>query len=234
MIDSRTSLRRPPPGLLALAVAMLPLALPTGVVRAGEAAPSGAAVAAPTTGAPAGDWPCVQRKVDNIALSQVWDGPPVEEIKDWQDDEAIAKLITYLATRKYSIEDATAAIEKFSASQPDAERDTKLVKLFAGYFQTVAAERRTIISGIVKYSRRQKEKAEIIEGKGKTIAELESKSGQDEAAAAELAKLQEEYDWDTRIFKERNDNLPIACELPVLLDQRLFEVAKSIRGLMKS
>ena len=29
------------------------------------------------------DWPCLQKKVENLAASQVWDGPALEGIKDW-------------------------------------------------------------------------------------------------------------------------------------------------------
>jgi hypothetical protein len=89
------------------------------------------------------------------------------------------------------------------------------------------------MSGIEKYNKRQRERATVIEDKGKVIAELESKGATDDAAVAELAKLQEDYDWETRIFKERNDNLPVACEIPVLIDQRLFDLARTVRGMMK-
>jgi hypothetical protein len=180
------------------------------------------------------DWPCIQKKVENIAASQVWSGPSLDEAKGWQDDEAVAALVRRLTTRRYAIPEAIEAAKKFADEQPEAERDRRLTKVFAGVFETLSAERRTIMAGIEKYNKRQKERATVIEDKGKAIAELEAKGVTDEAAMAELAKLQEDYDWEQRVFKERNDNVPIACELPVLIDQRLFELGQALHGMMKA
>jgi hypothetical protein len=180
------------------------------------------------------DWPCVQKKVEEIAVSQVWDGPQIDTVKGWQDDDAVAVLVRRLANRKFTLAEAEALVKDFAESQPEASRDKRLTLVFAGFFETVASERKTILAGIEKYNRRQKERAEVLAEKGKKIAEIEDAAATDEAVAQELAKLQEDYDWETRIFKERNDSIPIACELPVLIDQRLFDLARTIRGLMKS
>lgn len=181
------------------------------------------------------DWPCIQRKIENLAVSQMWDGPPIENLK-WQDDDAITALIKVLATRKNGLDVATDAIKKYAAGLPEAERNAKLTMLFAGFFETLSAERRTIMSGIEKYNKSQRKRAGDIEESGKALADLEAKAAaasDDQKLAEDLQKAQDDYDWQTRIFKERNDNLPIACELPVLLDQRMFELAKVIRGEMK-
>lgn len=180
------------------------------------------------------DWPCLQKKVENLAVSQVWDGPSIDGIKGWQDDAAISALVGVLATRKNSLDQATAAVKSFADGQPEADRDQQLTTVFAGLFEKLTTERRTIMTGIEKYNRSQRKRAADIEEKGKALADLEAKAGSDDKAAEELAKAQEDYEWQTRIFKERGDNLPIACELPVLIDQRLFNLAKVIRGFMKS
>lgn len=180
------------------------------------------------------DWPCLQKKVENLAANQVWDGPAIDTIKEWDKDETVAALVKQLVLRKFTIDEVTASLKKYAEALPDAERNQRLTTVFAGLFETMATERRTIMSGIEKYNRSQRKRAADVEEKGKALAELESKAGADETAAAELAKAQDDYEWQTRIFKERNDNLPIACELPVLIDQRLFDLAKTIRGLMKS
>lgn len=192
---------------------------------------AGASIAADKTHP---DWPCLQKKIEEVSVTQVWDGPAIDDIKGWRDDEDVAKLVQFLVTRKHSVDEASAEIKKYAEALPATERDKRMTTVFAGLFETMSAERRTILSGIEKYNKRQKERADIVELKGKAIEELEAKASKDEAAAAELEKAQEDYEWETRIFKERNDNVPIACELPVLIDQRLFELAKSIRGLMKS
>src|SRR5262245_4050345 len=39
------------------------------------------------------DWPCVQRKVVVLTSAQMWDGPQVDELTHWRDNEEIKKLI---------------------------------------------------------------------------------------------------------------------------------------------
>lgn len=180
------------------------------------------------------DWPCIQKKIETIAASQVWDGPSIENVSGWYDDDNIMALIKHISSRAVPIDEAKKMIEDFAKTQADDKRDERLTLLFAGLFEKASNERSTMLKGIEKYNKRQREIAKVLEEKGKALAELEAKAMSDAAAAEELAKSQEAYDWDTRIFKERNDNIPVACELPVLLDQRLFDLAREIRALMKS
>ena len=180
------------------------------------------------------DWPCVQKKVETLGVSQIWDGPSIEGVTGWLDDDDVRVLIANLMSRKIPEENAQALIKKFADAQPDASREARLTLVFAGLFDGVENERKTLLAGIEKFNRRQKERAVVLEAKGKAISELEAKASSDEAAAQELAKAQEDFDWETRIFQERNNNIPIACELPGLIDQRLYALAHYIRSLMKS
>jgi hypothetical protein len=55
----------------------------------------------------------------------------------------------------------------------------------------------------------------------------------DETAKAELKAAEDRYNWDTRFFAERQESLPYACEIPVQIEQRAFDLAREIRALMK-
>jgi hypothetical protein len=46
-----------------------------------------------------------------------------------------------------------------------------------------------------------------------------------EAADEEARQLQ----WDTRLFDERRQYLAIVCESPILIEQRLFALARVIQ-----
>ena len=35
------------------------------------------------------DWPCVQKKVETLGVSQVWDGPSIEGVTGWLDDDDV-------------------------------------------------------------------------------------------------------------------------------------------------
>jgi hypothetical protein len=51
----------------------------------------------------------------------------------------------------------------------------------------------------------------------------------DQAVQQQRADLQNELIWDTRIFDDRQRLLPAICEQPVLLEQRLYQLARAVR-----
>jgi hypothetical protein len=191
---------------------------------------AGAAIAAET---PNPDWPCVQRKVATLTAAQMWDGPPVEGLTGWHKNEEIGKLIAVLANRRVPPEQAAAAIDSFAAGQPQGNRDEALKLLFAGLLATVNADRAVVMSGIERFQKRQRARAAEIERQGAAIRQLREKAATDEMARAELATAEDRYNWDVRVFTERQQSLPLACEIPVLIEQRLFELTREIRARMQ-
>ena len=194
-----------------------------------------ALVASAALGADSGsqDWPCVQRKVTQLTSAQFWDGPQVDGLSLWQDNAAIDKLIPVLVSRRVPIEDAAAAIERFAAEQPQASRDETLKQLFAGLLATVNNERRLVISGIERFQQRQRGRAQEIERQGIEIHQLKERAATDESARAALMLAEDKYKWDVREFTERQQSLPLACEVPVLIEQRLFALGREIRSHMR-
>jgi hypothetical protein len=178
------------------------------------------------------DWPCIQHKVATLTSAQMWDGPDVDSLDQWRDNADIKKLIAVLASRRVPIEEATAAIDRFAAGQPQDKRDEALKLLFAGLLNTVNNDRAVVMGGIERFQQRQKARAAEIERQGAAIRQLKERAAGDEKARSELAAAQDKYDWDVRVFTERQQSLPLACEVPVLIEQRLFEVAREIRSRM--
>jgi hypothetical protein len=196
----------------------------------------GAAVAAePSKDARPGnpDWPCIQHKVLTLTSAQMWDGPPVDDLEEWRDNPETVKLIPTLASRRVPLEQAAAAIEAFAAAQPKDKRDEALRQLFAGLLRNVNADRAVVMAGIERFQKRQKARAEAIQRQGDAIRQLRTKVEKDEKARAELATAEDRYNWDVRVFTERQQSLPLACEVPVLIEQRLFEIAREIRARMQ-
>lgn len=178
------------------------------------------------------DWPCVQKKVLNLSPAAIWDGPSIEDHKNWFSAEKIPALVTKLASRRVSMERATLAIDEFAASLPEAERDAQLTKLFAGLFDTVNTQRRAIIGGIEKYQRSQKSRASELEQQGVNLANLRGDIIVDDTSAVPESEEEQKLYWAGRIFQERQSNIPIACELPALLEERLFPLTQHIRSKM--
>ena len=97
---------------------------------------------------------------------------------------------------------------------------------------TVNSDRAVVISGIERFQQRQKARSAEIERQGAAIRQLKERAANDEKARAELAAAEDRYDWDVRVFSERQQSLPLACEVPVLIEQRLFELGREIRSRM--
>jgi hypothetical protein len=170
------------------------------------------------------DWPCVQRKVAKMTSSQMWDGPPVDDLTQWRDNEAIGKLIPVLASRRVPVEDAAAAVEAFAAAQPQDKRDDALKLLFAGLLSAVNNDRAIVLSGIERFQRRQKARAAEIERQGAEIRQLRERAATDAKARAGLAAAEERF-WDVRVFMGAS-SLCHRPRVPVLIEQRLFELGR--------
>jgi hypothetical protein len=180
------------------------------------------------------DWPCVQRKIATLTAAQMWDGPPVDGLAGWGDNEAVSKLIAVLVSRRVPLDEAAAAIAAFAAAQPPDKRDDALTLLFAGLLSTTNGDRAVVISGIERFQQRQRARAAELERQGAAIRRLRERAATDEKAQAELAAAEEGYNWDARVFTERQQSLPLACEVPVLIEQRLFELGREIRARMNN
>jgi hypothetical protein len=179
------------------------------------------------------DWPCVQRKVPVISPAQVWDGPPIDGIKEF--DPSIRDLTEVLESRRISSEDAEKAIKEYAAKVPEAERDQKLTELFASVFNQINTDRQFVMAKVEEFQKRQKGRAVELEREGQKLAE-KGIAATDELLPTEtkLTPEQQEYNWNARIFQERQQNLTMACEIPGLIEQRAFEIARLIRAQMKS
>lgn len=178
------------------------------------------------------NWPCIQRKVATLTSAQMWDGPAVDGLTQWRDHEDIEKWVPILASRRVPLEEAAAAIERFAAAQPQDQRDEALSLLFAGLLSTINNDRAIVMRGLERFQQRQRARAAEIERQGAVLGELKAKAAADETARAELARAEERYNWEVRIFSERQESLPLACEVPVLIEQRVFALAREIRSRM--
>lgn len=182
------------------------------------------------------EWPCISRKVLEITPAQIWDGPSLEGTGKWRDDDEVRKLSQYLMARRVPIEEVEAAIKKFAEATPEAERDRRLTMLFAGVLSRVNDERKIVMNGIERFHKRQKDRAAAIEKQGIALPDQGAALPDNPVPASEIDQVSEEeakWRWEVRVFQERQQNIPIACEIPQLIDERAGEVARAIRAQMK-
>jgi hypothetical protein len=179
------------------------------------------------------DWPCVQRKVPSISASMIWAGPEIRnEDRRWEEQSDIADLVRMISSRRMPLEEAFAAIDSFAAKL-GTDRSERLTLLFTGLLQTVNAERSEIMQGIERYTRRQRELAARINAERSELDALNARANPGGEASAKIQDLQKAFEWDTRVFRERQESLSYVCESPVLLEQRLFSLARHVESLLE-
>ena len=180
------------------------------------------------------DWPCPQRKVETLGASDLqWEGS-LDAVKGtWRQNPEVAKLVAVLANRRVPVEEAVKAMKAFAAGVAAGERAAAMTAVFAGLLETVNDYRRGVISGIERFDKRQKGRALEIETEGTKLNDLKQRADAgDEAAKAEYQKALDLYDWNTRVFEERRQNLPLACEIPPAIDARMFDLVREIKEVM--
>jgi hypothetical protein len=179
------------------------------------------------------DWPCAQAYVPELSEGAVWAGPPLEQaFREWRQTPELVRLVERIAPRRVPIEDAMSEVEAFARARPPDTRQHHLRLLFAGLFQTIDHERKEILAGIRRYSRRQAALARRIEERSEQLSKLPASAEPD--LATRSAELQEQVYWDSRILEDRQRMLPYICDQPVVLEQRLFEIGRQISGALAS
>ena len=175
------------------------------------------------------DWPCAQAKVPEISLVAVWAGPSLDDVQDrWKDDARISALVAKLAARRTPLEEAKKDIKEFLAGSPAKVTSGKL--LFSGLFDILNAQRSSVMIGLERVTRKQREAAEKIRSDTIDLQGLESASPPDQSKIEELSN---QLLWETRIFEDRRHVVKYVCEVPTEIDQRLFALGRTIQQEME-
>lgn len=172
------------------------------------------------------DWPCVQRKVGALSAGVVWSGPDLATAGQWDKDFDAAALAQKLASRRTPIEDVDGLLDSF-VQQAGADKAVRLTRVFAGVLELVNDNRNGILNGIDRYSRGQNKLADRIRDESDKISAAKDSPGAE--STKETQDLETQLKWDTRIFQERGRSLTYVCETPVLLERRLFDIARRIQ-----
>lgn len=172
------------------------------------------------------DWPCAQAKVPEVSLAAVWAGPPLGDAEEkWKDDPKISALVEKVSARRFPLEDAQKAITEF-LSQPGTDKATSGKLLFAGLFERLNAERSSVMSGLERVTRKQRQAAEKVRDDTIALQTLQDATPRDQAKVDELSNT---LVWETRIFEDRHRVVKFVCEVPTAIDQRLFALGRTIQ-----
>lgn len=176
------------------------------------------------------DWPCAQAKVPEISIAAVWAGPPLDDVQNkWKDDAKVGALVTKLAARRTPLEEAQKAITEYLAGST-ADKTTAGKLLFAGLFDTLNAQRSSVMNGLERVMRKQREAAEKVRADTLALQALQDASPPDQPKIDELGN---QLVWETRIFEDRRRVVKFVCEVPTAIDQRLFALGRTIQQEME-
>ena len=176
------------------------------------------------------DWPCAQAKVPDISLAAVWDGPALDDATlKWKDDAKVSALVPRLAARRTPLDEAEKMIAEFLSDSAVQKSETGKL-LFAGLFDTLNAQRSSVMSGLERVTGKQREVADKIRTDTMALQALQDAPTPDQAKIDELGN---QLAWETRIFEDRRRVIKFVCEVPTAIDQRLFALGRVIQQEME-
>jgi hypothetical protein len=177
------------------------------------------------------DWPCQQLKVPGIAVASVWSGPAISDTdKASSIDSKEEDLIARLAARRTPMDEARKLIADFVVGTKE-EKEKKAKSLFVALYSKLDAQRDEVMNGIERFSRKEKAAAQDIREETQKMRDLQDKPNPDQAAMDELAS---QLAWQTRIFEDRRKSTSYVCDVPVLIEKRLFDLAAAIQASLNS
>lgn len=172
------------------------------------------------------EWPCIQRKVPELSLGQIWSGGELPAAAaEWQKDAVVSLLVTELSARRLPLPEAEQRIREFAEGLSNEERSKRMTMLVQGLFDHMNRERSHVISGIGRYAARQRDLAAQLRQEASAVDALRENPGAD---ANQVALRNDRLVFETRIFQERVQSLTFVCEVPTLIEQRLYALAKTV------
>lgn len=186
------------------------------------------------------DWPCIQRKVPELSLAQIWNGPelppataraPKDAPGDAKADARISTLAFDVSQRRMPLTDAQKEIRDFAASLPEEQKEQRMMALVQALFEHMNHERSDVIAGIARYAHRQADMAASLRQEASAVDAMRTKVDTD---PNELTLRNDRLVLRTRIFHERVQSLTFVCEVPTLIEQRLYALAKTAAEALES
>ena len=181
--------------------------------------------------AQANDWPCVQRLVPQLEAGQMWSGPALPALGDQQPPPEVHMLAERLADVKTAPEAVEAEVKAFADRQPADQRQAALSQLFAVAFDRLNSERSILIGGIKHYARGQRLLAEKVAAETREAQALSQQPTPPTPHASTICKPP--APGTPRVFTDRQRQLRLVCDQPVLVEQRAFALARIIQDQLK-
>ena len=175
-------------------------------------------------------WPCQQRKVPELSLGQFWNGPDLpKSAADWEKDSGVSALVEEVAQRRVPLDEAEKKIGDFAASLAPDNKQERMMMVVQGLFDHMGRERSDVMSGISHYAHSQADLAAYVR---KESSELDTFRAKPDADPDEVERRTDKLNMDIRTFEERTKSLTYVCEVPTVIEQRLYQLMKTVAGTL--
>ena len=169
-------------------------------------------------------WPCVQRKVERLSIGLMWPAEIPQMKLSPETGRAVDDLAELLVLRRVDPEDARAEVATFASDQGAGLPLMGVV--FRKVFDKVSQRRTRIIDGIGTFSLNQISLSGRIDS---ARSEMETVMAAAEPDYDRADALEEQIDWDQRIYSDRQKTITYLCETPTLLEKRLYAIAQILQ-----
>jgi hypothetical protein len=175
-------------------------------------------------------WPCQQRKVPQLSLGQFWNGPDLpKSAADWEKDAGVSAVVEEVAQRRVPLDEAKKKIADFAASLAPDKKQERMMMVVQGLFDHMGRERSDVMSGISHYAHNQADLAAYVR---KESSEVDAFRAKPDADPDELDRRTDKLNMDIRTFEERSKSLTYVCEVPTVIEQRLYQLMKTVAGTL--
>jgi hypothetical protein len=175
-------------------------------------------------------WPCQQRKVPELSLGQFWNGPDLpKSAADWEKDSGVSALVEEVAQRRVPLDEAEKKVSDFAASLAPDKKQERMMMVVQGLFDHMGRERSDVMSGISHYAHSQADLAAYVRKESSELDAFRDKQGAD---PDEVERRTDKLNMDIRTFEERTKSLTYVCEVPTVIEQRLYQLMKTVAGTL--
>jgi hypothetical protein len=183
--------------------------------------------AAPAVAEEIRDWPCDTPLTERFEPTQVWGGdlprPPPE---GWRQDGVVREVVEFAANPENPPGQGAKRITAF-AGPLGAEREERLMMVFAGLLDQFNLLRGFVIEGVRDFVLRAKILREAIDRNEAAVAALPT-----EAREEQRQGYLEARSWDARRMDDALEEAEFLCRRYGYLDKKLRELTAGIRAAL--